>query len=357
MVKRLSNGNGNSATMRDVADMVGVSQATVSYVLNAKRNARVGMETRQRVLDAAAKLQYRPNAIARAMACGRSRTIGVYQPHVDESALAGMWSNLVTRGIGETLNSCQHHLLLFGYRSSDEPPPSIFVDGRVDGLIILAPHIEDELPKRLADFGFPTVVVGSPAPEGSRIVSIDADNEMGARRAVEHLIELGHTRIAHLAGPRNVPNAVDRRLGYENALAAHGLLQNREYLIQASFQEEGGYRAAKDALSRQPNPTALFVSNDIAALGALRACRDLGLSVPENVAIVGYDDSPVCTLARPPLTTMRQQAVEMGRAAVKMVMSINDGQPISSRHLLFPAELVIRESCGANLHSPREVIA
>ena len=112
--------------MRDVAEMVGVSQATVSYVLNSKRDARVSPETRQRVLDAAALLRYRPNAIARAMASGKSRTIGVYQPHVVESALSGMWSTQVTRGIGEALTQRNHHLLLFGYRESDDPPTASF---------------------------------------------------------------------------------------------------------------------------------------------------------------------------------------------------------------------------------------
>src|SRR5215467_11657813 len=162
MVKRISNGNGAalSATMRDVAKMVGVSQATVSYVLNAKRDARVSPETRQRVLDAAAALQYRPNAIARAMASGKTRTIGVYQPHVIESALSGMWSVQVTRGIGEALTQRNHHLLLYGYRESDDPSVSSFTDGKVDGLIILAPHEEDELPVILAKMGFPMVVVG-----------------------------------------------------------------------------------------------------------------------------------------------------------------------------------------------------
>src|ERR1051325_2304322 len=156
MVKRISNGNGNGAasTMKDVAEMVGVSQATVSYVLNSKRDARVSPKTRQRVLDAAAALKYRPNAIARAMASGRSQTIGVYQPHVVESALSGMWSTGVTRGIGEALNDLGQHLLLYGYRRTDEPPPSSFMDGRVDGLIILAPHTGDDLPLRLAELNF-----------------------------------------------------------------------------------------------------------------------------------------------------------------------------------------------------------
>src|SRR5258708_461206 len=185
MVKRISNGNGSglAATMRDVAELVGVSQATVSYVLNAKRNARVSPETRKRVLDAAASLHYRPNAIARAMASGRSRTIGVYQPHVVESALAGMWSTGVTRGIGEALNDLGQHLLLYGYRRTDEPPPSSFMDGRVDGLIILAPHTGDDLPLRLAELSFPIVIIGGAGPPAPGVSAGRLDNCVCCRSA------------------------------------------------------------------------------------------------------------------------------------------------------------------------------
>src|SRR5258708_17913763 len=216
MVKRIISGNGSglAATMRDVAEMVGVSQATVSYVLNAKRNARVSPETRKRVLDAAASLHYRPNAIARAMASGRSRTIGVYQPHVVESALAGMWSTGVTRGIGEALNDRGQQLLLYGYRRTDEPPPSSFMDGRVDGLIILAPHTGDDLPLRLAELSFPIVIIGGPGAPELGFAGFGGDKVLGAPRAREQFDRLGHPPIAPLVRPRFLPQALDPRLRY-----------------------------------------------------------------------------------------------------------------------------------------------
>ncbi|HZP84980.1 MAG TPA: LacI family DNA-binding transcriptional regulator [Chthonomonadaceae bacterium] len=348
MVKRISTARepGKSVTMRDIAALVGVSQATVSYVLNAHPQARVSPDTRQRVLEAANRLHYRPNAIARAMASGRSRTIGVYQPHVIESPLMGMWSVAVTRGIGMALHARQLHLLLYGYRAEEDPTPAAFLDGSVDGLIILAPHLSDALPGLLAGAGFPTVIVGGHERAEEATFSIDVDNVAGGRLATEHLLRLGHRRIAHLQGPSDVPNAIDRRIGYEEALRAHNVPMRPEYLIPAGFAVAEGYQAARAALCLEPRPTALLAANDLAALGALNACADAGVRVPEEMAVVGYDDAPICELARPTLTTLRQPAQEMGRAAAEILCAVLDGKPPSERRRLFPAELVVRESCG-----------
>jgi len=332
--------------MRDIASMVGVSQATVSYVLNGKPGARVSPATRRRVLEAAAKMHYRPNAIARAMALGRSRTIGVYQPHVSHSPLSGMWNTAVLRGIGEALHQKHFHLLLYGYRQQDEPPPSAFLDGRVEGLIILAPHRDDTLPCELARMGCPTAVIGGGVWEGA--ITVDVDNREGGRLATEHLLRLGHTRIAHLIGPEDVPNAIDRRQGYEEALRDAGVPIRPEYLVPTGFDERSGYASAKVVLSLMPRPTALFVANDVAALGVLMACMDLGLRVPKDVAIVSYDDSPICTLARPTLTSVRQPASQLGYLAAESLLALlNDKPPEIRRHIL-PPELVVRDSCGGN---------
>ena len=345
------NGNGRLATMRDVAELVGVSQATVSYVLNAKKNARVSPETRERVLEAAASLQYQPNAIARAMALGRSRTVGVYQPHVGESPLSGMWTTLVMRGIGEELHEHGYHLLLFGYRQSDDPSPSAFLDGRVDGLIVLAPHVSDSLPMLLSQLNFPTAIVGGHAPPGDRMRSVDVDNRTGARAATAHLISLGHQRIAHLKGPATVPNAVDRVSGYLEALEAAGIEARPDYLVDAGFHDAGGYMGAMKALCASPRPTGIVAANDISAVGALRACKELGLRVPQDVAVIGYDDAPVCELTSPKLTTMRQPAVEMGRAASRMLLNMRGAGDLQDAHRSFAPDLIVRESCGSLLES------
>lgn len=347
MVKRITTEmNGGSATMRDIAALVGVSQATVSYVLNSKPNARVSPVTRRRVLEAAARLHYRPNAIARAMASGLSRIVGVYQPHVGHSPLSGMWNIAVTRGVSEALHANHFHLLLYGYRDTDEASPSAFLDGRVDGLIVLAPHLDDSLPGQIARAGLPIAVIGGQRPEGVRAVSVDTDNVAGGRMATEHLLGLGHTRIAHLKGPANVPNALDRQSGYAMALRECGLPVRPDYLVQGSFDEGGGYRSAAVALSLTPRPTALFAANDIAALGALKACAERGLRVPEDVSIVAYDDSPVCELVRPTLTSVRQQAAEMGRIAAELLLALVMGEEPPVTHRRLAPELIARESSG-----------
>jgi LacI family transcriptional regulator len=341
MVKRITKEVESSATMADVAKQAGVSQATVSYVLNAKPGARVSPATRRRIVEVAEKLHYRPNAIARAMASGRSRTVGVYQPHIGHSPLSGMWTTAVMSGIGEALHARHFHLLLYGYRQAENPSPAHFLDGRVDALIILAPHVGDALPARLGRAGLPIAVVGGRQAPESGSMSVDVDNVEGGCRATEHLIRLGHTVIAHLAGPKDVPNAADRRTGYERAMLAHGL---PPLVIQASFSEGDGYAGAREALTRQERPSALFAANDASAIGALQACADLGLCVPQDVAVIGYDDSPMCVVARPPLSSMRQPMAEMGRAAGEMLLDLLHGEPVPQRQRRFIAELVERES-------------
>ncbi len=348
MVKRIINAGitENGAKMRDVAELAGVSQATVSYVLNAKSSTRISPETRRRVLDAADTLSYRPNAIARAMVSGQSKIIGTYQPHEGKSVLAGFWTNSVIRGISEALHIHQFHLLLYGYRESEEPQLSAFMDGRVDGLIVLAPHKSDTLPRLLAQSGFPTAIVSGDGYGDTDAISVDADNVQGAFMATEYLIHLGHTRIALLIGPEGVPNAEDRREGFEAAILKHNIEVPESYRIQSGFSREQGEEAAIEALKLTPRPTALLAPNDIAALGALNACTISGLKVPEDVSIVGFDNVPYCELSRPTLTTVAQPAVEMGRAAAEMMLNLVSEDLSYEQSRTFPLELVIRESTG-----------
>jgi DNA-binding LacI/PurR family transcriptional regulator len=344
MVKRVTQVIRKSGpTMKDVAERAGVSAATVSYVLNAKPGMRVSKETRRRILSVAQELHYRPNAIARAMASGRSHTIGVYQPHATGAPLSGMWANEVLRGIGEALHSHGYHLMLYGYREADGPPASAFLDGRNDGLVILAPHIEDTLPAALAETSHPMVIVGGTHSRSTRAFSVDTDHVRGGALAVEHLVERGHRNIGLLQGPPNVPNAIDRRRGFEAALAQTGLDALRYPIATSGFSLEGGKAAMRRLWAAPDRPTAICAANDVAAVGALEVCAELGLRVPEDLAIVGYDDTPVCELSQPPLTSVRQPSHQMGAAAAEGLIAILEGRH-EPPQTLFQPTLIVRRS-------------
>jgi len=326
--------------------MVGVSQATVSYVLNSKANARISEATRRRVLEAAAQLRYRPNAIAVAMARGRSQTIGIYQTHVSESPLSGMWAAEVTRGIARELRDLGYHMLVYNYRDLNEVDPITFLDGRTDGLVILAPHTGDTVPSQLAHLGFPVAIIAGWPVDGEKAVCVDTDNLAGARMATAYLANLGHTHICHLAGPADVPNAQDRLRGFEEAMEEHGL-GDYMHVVQGGFSQEAGYAAAMAALHLRPRPTALLAANDIAALGALKACAELGLDVPGDVSVMGFDDAPICTLTQPALTTMRQPTAALGAEAARLVVAMRRGEPGIPRVKLLPPELIPRASTAS----------
>ncbi|MGC8666937.1 MAG: LacI family DNA-binding transcriptional regulator [Chthonomonadales bacterium] len=334
------------ATLKDVADMVGVSQATVSYVLNGKAEARISEATRRRVLEAAAQLRYRPNALAVAMARGQSRTIGIYQTHVSESPLSGMWAAQVTRGIANALRDLGYHMLVYNYREPNEVDPVTFLDGRTDGLVILAPHAEDAVPCQLAQLGFPIAIIAGWPVDGEKAVCVDTDNVAGTRMATAYLTNLGHTRICHLAGPPDVPNAQDRLRGFQEAMEEHGL-GDQMHIVQGGFSEAAGYAAAMTALHLRPRPTAILAANDIAALGTLKACAELGLRVPQDVSVMGFDDAPICTLTRPTLTTMRQPAAALGAEAARLVIAVGCGEPAVPRVKLLPPELIPRGSTAS----------
>jgi DNA-binding LacI/PurR family transcriptional regulator len=330
--------------MRDIAARAGVSAATVSYVLNAKPGMRISGATRRRILDVAEELHYRPNAIARAMARGHSHTVGVYQPHAPGAPMSGLWANEVLRGIGETLHAQGYHLLLYGYREDEGPHPTAFLDGRSDGLIILAPHEDDTLPAALAQRGHPIVIIGGRPAPGERSRGIDTDHIRGGELAAEHLIGQGHRRIGMLLGPEGVPNAIDRKVGFERALRRNGLPIYPYWMVTSGFSRKGGYDAIHALWKNADRPAAICAANDVAAVGALEACAELSVRVPEDLAIIGYDDTPLCDLTRPPLTSVRQPAREMGKSSAEALLAIFSGEAPPNR--VFEPEVIPRKSCG-----------
>ena len=332
-------------TMQAIADKVGVSQATVSYVLNNKPGARVSATVRAEILRVAREMNYYPNEAARRLAGMRSRTLGILQLYVRQSVLAGWWSSEVMRGIADTGFAHGYHLMIYAM-SEDvrEMCLNAVYSGRLEGLIILAPYRDEPLLEELSGFDIPIAAVGTQQVCGDKMVAVDADNEMGGYNATRHLIERGHRRIAHLHGALNIPNACDRLNGFYRAMQEAGLHVDRELLKETGFLEQNAYHATLRLMQLPEPPTAIFAANDVSAIGVLRAVKEANLRVPDDVAIVGYDGTPFTQLTEPPLTTVEQPASEMGRIAAQLLIDLIEGCAPAERKVKLPVRLEVRAS-------------
>lgn len=327
------------STIRDVARAAGVSIATVSRVFNG--SGRVS-EATQRVVEAAAvKLDYWPNAAARSLIGARAHTLGVLLPD-----LYGEFFSDVIRGLDHAAAGAQHQILVASsHANADEfLSAARSMRGRVDGLIAMASdHHSAAAIARITRYF--TVVLLDPRTvvEGCSAVSIA--NRDGAFTMVEHLLRLGHRRIAIIKGPAGTGDAEQRLRGYRMALRNAGIQPRPSWEYDGDFSESSGYRAALEMLRRTPRPSALFAANDYMAIGAMSALRDAGIEVPQQLAVTGFDDIPISEYLSPPLTTVRVDAHELGARAVELWMQLrSDGEP---QHHVLPTQLVVRRSCGA----------
>jgi LacI family transcriptional regulator len=333
-----------SVTIKDVARLAGVSVATVSRVLNS--SAPVREETRDRVLAVAKELRFAPNSAARSLSRRRAGALGVILPD-----LYGEFFSELLRGIDQESQRAGHSLLVSSSHHDSHGVGAAVraMRGRVDGLLVMAPEVaaaalEANLPDGLA------VVLLNPMP-GAGLDSITVDNAGGARLVVQHLAAMGHGRIAFITGPTRNADAQGRLRGYRAAMRAAGLPVDDALVARGEFTEESGWRAAH-AIVSQPGerPTAIFAANDASAVGALAALREAGVSVPEEMAVVGFDDIPIARYATPPLTTVRVAIDVLGARAATLLLRAITGparRPSrGARREIVPAELVVRASCG-----------
>jgi LacI family transcriptional regulator len=319
--------------LRDVAAAAGVDASVVSRVLSGDSRLSVRPETRERVLEAASRLDYRPNAAARTLKTARTMAIGMIVPD-----LANVNYATIAQGAEEAASTSGYALLVAHGSASDRLPD---LHGRIDGLLI--GMATSETPRH-GEFGggVPALLVNRREPCG--VASVTVDDEAGGALATQHLLSLGHRRVAHIAGPQNADTARRRLRGYTSALQAAGLDPRSEWIAETAFDEAGGHVAATRLLRLEPRPTALFVANVRAAIGALAAARRLGLRVPEDVSIVGFHDAPFTAYLDPALTTVRMPLAEMGRQAVDSLLALLGGQPVADVMVASPAELVVRAS-------------
>ncbi len=326
-------------TLEEVAARAGVSRATVSRVVNGHPTVRPeAVESVNRAID---ELGYVPNRAARSLASNRTQAIALVVPETAARIFADPFFASVVQGVATTLNDTDYTLtMLIGSESNAAKTRRYLLGGNVDGAIVISHHTGDHSYKDLGQV-LPVVFGGRPLGDSPGAVVVDVDNVDGASKAVTHLIGRGCRHIAAISGPQDMRPGVDRRLGWQEALLMAGLTPGPE--VVGDFSTESGLAAARRLLELDPTVDGLFAANDQMAMGALQALREAGLHVPDDVAVVGYDDSFFSSTIEPPLTTMRQPMIAMGSELATTLVALIEGRPVDPVTLL-RAKLVVRAS-------------
>jgi LacI family transcriptional regulator len=341
MAPSLRRSPGAVAKIGDVAQRAGVSPATVSRVLNG--SGAVSAERAARVREAASELGYTPSGPARALRQQRTRVWAAIIADIENPFFTAM-----VRGMEDVARAEEHRLVLCNSDEDLEKEASyldIAVAEQVAGVVIAVASDRDSRLDVLLERNIPVVAVDRrPKRHEDAVDSVTVDNELGARQAVEHLLAAGARRIACVTGPARVSTASERVTGYQRALKAGGRKVDPDLVRRADFKEDGGYAATRTLLSARKKPDALFVANNLMTLGALRAVREAGLRVPEDVLLVGFDDAPWTTLVSPQLTVVAQPTHDIGRHAARLLATASAGLP--PRHVVLPPTLLVRASSG-----------
>ena len=331
------------ATLEEVAKVAGVSRATVSRVVNG--SPRVSDDVRRSVETAVTQLGYIPNRAARSLVTRRSGSIAVVITEPTGRLFSDPFFPRILRGVTTTVaaRDIQVVLLLPDSIADSRRTADYLVAGHVDGAILVSLHGDDPLPARIIEAQIPVVVVGRPL-HASGISYVDVDNRGGARSAVADLIAGGRRVIAAIGGPTDMAAAQDRRAGYRDALVDAGIGLDAALEASAEFTHEGGIDAMRRLLAARPDIDAVFAASDLLAAGALSVLDAAGRKVPKDVAIVGYDDSPVAATSRPPLTSVRQPIEEMGQEAARLLLELVDASDRAPRRVILATELIRRAS-------------
>jgi len=326
-------------TIREVAESAGVSYATVSHVINNTR--LVSQETRERVLAAMDALNYRPNALARSLRQGKTHTIGLILPDSANPFFAE-----ISRGIEDEAFKRGYSVFLCN-TELDTQRELFYVDvlsnRQVDGIIFVAAGDQADSLDFLIRRNMPVVLIDRDIPN----VEVDAvltDHQLGGFLATRHLLELGHKRIACIAGPSSITPSAERITGYRKALEEAGLAPDEDLILRGDYHSRSGMEITQVILRMDPRPTAIFALNDLMALGALRAAAEAGYSVPGDLAVVGYDDLEIARFTTPPLTTIAQPKKEIGAQAIQLLVDRMSRKSRAPSRLVLPPELIVRRS-------------
>jgi len=327
-------------TIREIADLAGVSIATVSRVVNGRGD--VSAETRELVQRVVRERGYTVNRSARGLSAGRTGFVGVTVPKVHPVFFSSILS-----GAAEALYEQDMRIVLCPTEHEHDREVSLLerlMHGTTDGALLVLPEETNDELENLLNHGYRFVVIDPLKPLNARIPAVSAANSSGANQAIKHLLDLGHRRIGAVTGPTGWLATEERRRGYHAALASAGIMPDPAIEVAADFQVEGGIQAAARLLDAAERPTAIFAFNDNLAIGAMQVARARGLRVPEDLSIVGFDDIEWAQLITPQLTTVRQPLAEMGRMAVSLLTRLLDKQSIEALHVELATRLVVRGS-------------
>jgi DNA-binding LacI/PurR family transcriptional regulator len=335
--------NGRGVTLEEVARVAGVSRATVSRVVNG--NPRVAPDVRRNVERAVERLGYIPNPAARSLATRRSQSIGLVIAEPAGRLFEDPFFPRLLRGIGAALSSRELQLVLLMPQSPHEESrvERYLTAGHVDGALLASLHGNDPLPNAVAGRGIPVVVGGRP-PRGAEVSYVDVDNVQGARSATEHLLETGRRVVATISGPPDMSAGFDRLVGYQQALETSGRHSEPGLEAAGDFTQNGGAEAMRRILDARPDVDAVFAASDLMASGAIQVLRSAGRRIPEDVAVVGFDDSQIAATSDPPLTSVRQPIEEMGREMVRLLLEHTADPGSVPRKVILATQLVRRRS-------------
>jgi DNA-binding LacI/PurR family transcriptional regulator len=325
-------------TIRDVARAAGVSKGTVSFVLNGRPG--VAEDTRVRILDVARELGWTPSHRGRALSVSKALAVGLVLARPPELLGADPFFPAFIAGVEATLSGLGQVLVLQVVPDSDEEAAyrRLAADGRVDGVFLLDLRVGDRRIALLRELGMPAVTIAQPDVP-SEFPALLVDDRPGIAAAVRHLVELGHRRIGHVAGPAHFLHGQVRRQAWEQALADAGL--PAECVAEADFSPAGGARATRALLAKQP--TAIVYANDLMAIAGLSVAQEHGVAVPAQLSVTGFDNTDLAGYVNPPLTTVRTDPFRWGRTAAAALLDLIDGNPIGDLSVP-PSELVVRAS-------------
>ena len=331
------------ATLDEVARVAGVSRATVSRVVNG--SPKVSADVRRTVEKAIDRLGYVPNRAARSLVTRRSDSIALVITEPASRLFSDPFFPRLVRGVSAALSvrDLQLVLLMPDDEVDEQRTVRYLTAGHVDGVILVSLHGDDPLPDQLANRRIPSVVLGRP-PRGVDVDYVDADNRDGARRATSHLVASGRRQVATITGPHDMVAGIDRLAGYRDALTDAGIAIDDGLIAEGDFTQAGGEAAMERLLRDRPDLDAVFCASDLMAVAALGVLQAAGRHVPGDVAVVGYDDSPIATTTRPTLSSVRQPIEEMGREMVHLLADSIEQTGRVPRRIVLTTELIARAS-------------